>query len=116
MTSITQLIQTISPHIPFSSVASAQAFLNQLSVDDQAALISALYIGRDHIHSNEVRPDYVPHGVPFDRYFVTGPQTKWEIPQSNFAQILHEKNTALQMYYNSFLRCASNYGNSLTTF
>lgn len=105
MTSITDLIDRVSSHIPFRSVEAAQAFLDGYSVDDQAALISALYIGRDHIHDTIIRDDYVPAGWAFDRYFTTGREAKWDIPPRDFARILYEKGTNLPTYFTRFTDC-----------
>ena len=116
MTTITQLIGAATPHIPFASESAAQAFLNQYDTDDQAALISALYIGRDHIHASEIQPGYVPNGIAFDRFFTTGDAQRWLIQPSDFAEILHGKNTNLGGYYEAFLRCAQASGYSLTAF
>lgn len=117
MTSITQLIDSALANASFANEAAAQAFLNGYSVDDQAALISALYIGRDHIHSSEIQSDYVPKGIAFDRFFTTGNPPNWpEINPSSFARILYEKRTSLPTYYNAFLRCARASDYSLETF
>lgn len=105
MADIQQLIGSISSHIPFPDVETAQKFLDQYSIDDQAALISALYIGRDHLYDTQIRPDYVPRNMTFDRYFTVGHASKWDIDPSAFARILFEKNTALDTYYQAFLRC-----------
>ena len=105
MTSITDLIDRVSSHIPFRSTEAAQAFLDGYSVDDQAALISALYIGRDHIHDTVIRDDYVPDGCVFDRYFTTGRAPKWDISPTEFARILYEKGNNLPTYYTRFIDC-----------
>jgi hypothetical protein len=114
MTYITQLIAATTPHIPFANEAAAQAFLNQYGVNDLAALISALYIGRDHIHHSSIQPDYVPSGYALDRFFHTGDASNWLINPSGFAGILHEKNTNLSVYYDAFRRCVP--ASSLTNF
>lgn len=116
MTTISQLIGSASPHIPFANESAAQAFLNQYGTDDQAALISALYIGRSHIHSSEIQPDFVPNGIAFDRFFSTGSPQKWDIEPADFARILYEKNTNLSTYYAAFVRCAQASGYSLAAF
>jgi hypothetical protein len=105
MTNVTQLIASAKQNIPFTNQAAAQGFLNQYGVDDQAALISALYIGRDHIHDSSIRADYVPSGMAFDRFFQTGDASKWLINPSDFARILYEKNTNASVYFDAFLRC-----------
>lgn len=70
MTHIQQLITAADSLIPFQSASTAKAFLNQYSIDDQAALISALYIGRDHLHANQIQSNYIPATIPFDRFFI----------------------------------------------
>lgn len=116
MTNISQLIAAVTPHLPFNNEEAAQAFLVQYNLDDQAALISALYIGRDHIHDSVIQPDYVPSGLAFDRFFVTGNSVKWDIEPSNFARILYEKNTNLTHYFTAFLRCVQASAFPLATF
>lgn len=105
MTNVVELISSVSQHIPFQNGERAQQFLDQYSTDDQAALISALYIGRDHIHDLGIRPDYVPTGWRFDRFFTTGREPKWDIHPNDFARILYEKNTNLHRYYDAFIQC-----------
>lgn len=116
MTSIEQLIAAVAPHIPFASEPAAQAFLNQYSAADQAALISALYIGRDHIHDAQIRPDYLPKSMAFDRFFHTGSAPNWDIPPADFAGILYKKNTMVATYYAAFIRCMRASGFSLNAF
>lgn len=118
MTDIQQLIAAADQFIPFKNSDVAQDFLNKYSTADQAALISALYIGRDHIHSSQLNNDCLNSGIPFDRYFHTGGGNgvRWLINPEEFAQILYEKNTALRTYYQSFLRCATGSNIQLNTF
>ncbi|SAE59398.1 hypothetical protein [Enterobacter kobei] len=118
MTHIQQLINLVDPQIPFKNTSDAQAFLNQYSLDDQAALVTALYVGRDHIHLDTLNSDCFNSGVSFDRYFHTGGGhgIRWLISPSDFATILYEKNTNLRTYYKSFERCANGYGFNLSLF
>ncbi|ENR6005631.1 hypothetical protein ACEWMH_000307 [Citrobacter freundii] len=118
MTYIQQLIAAADPLIPFQNTSDAQMFLQQYSVDDQAALVSALYIGRDHIHSSQLNEDCFNAGIPFDCYFHTGGGhgVRWLINPAEFATILYEKNTSLRTYYQSFVRCANGSGINLATF
>ncbi|MFL1916979.1 hypothetical protein ACJW8B_16530 [Plesiomonas shigelloides] len=107
MTHIVNLINDAVSATPFTLV-SADTFLSQYQVSDQAALISALYIGRDHLHDNEIRDDYVPQSMVFDRYFITGDgNPRWDINPADFARILYEKSTNLGMYFTAFVRCAN---------
>ena len=118
MTHIQQLISAADPLIPFKNEAVASAFLHQYSVDDQAALISALYIGRDHGGANQLNEDCFIEGMPFDRYFHTGGGHGygWLIAPTEFGRILYEKNTNVRTYFHSFVRCASGSGIDLSTF
>ncbi|HGI7029129.1 TPA: hypothetical protein ACJVFL_002457 [Klebsiella aerogenes] len=118
MTHIQQLIAEAAPYIPFQSKSIASSFLQQYSADDQAALVSALYIGRDHIHVSQLNSDCLNSGIPFDRYFHTGGGhgVRWMINPAEFPTILYEKNTALSNYYQSFVRCANGSGIDLSTF
>lgn len=116
MTNIHSLITAATPHIPFSPAA-AQSFLANYDVNDQAALISALYIGRDHYHDDAIQPDYVPEGMVFDRYFHTGGNgSSWFINPAEFAGILYEKNSQLNAYFEAFLKCATASGYNLASF
>ncbi|BCH45787.1 hypothetical protein KAM260_36780 [Klebsiella pneumoniae] len=118
MTDIQQLIAAADPFIPFKDESLASSFLQQYSVDDQAALISALYIGRSHGGANVLNDDCYVEGIPFDRYFHTGGGHGygWSIDPAEFARILYEKNTNLRSYYQSFVRCANGSGIDLSTF
>ncbi|OXS01214.1 hypothetical protein [Shewanella algae] len=77
----------------------ALAFINSLSPKVQTQVIAAIYIGRDHLYADKwnqdimLSTDYIDH-----------------IPQQNFAQIVHEKNSALITYLQSIERCAKNEG------
>lgn len=118
MTHIQQLISQADPLIPFQNSSVADAFLQQYSIDDQAALISALYIGRNHIGANQLNDDCFIEGIPFDRYHQTGGGHgfRWLINPAEFATILYEKNTNLRTYYQSFIRCANGSGVDLNCF
>ena len=82
----------------------AESFIESLDAKQQMQIITAIYIGRDHIHSDHwneekmLSTDYIDH-----------------IPKSNYAQIVFEKNTALINYLNSIERCAANEGFDLNT-
>jgi hypothetical protein len=79
MTDIQQLIRAALAGVPFRSVVNTQAFLNTYSLEDNSALITALIIGRDHIHDDRIRPDYVPDDLSFDRFLHTGSAGIWLI-------------------------------------
>lgn len=110
---IDDLIRDIKPHIPFNSEEIAQKYIDRLDQDDQIALISALYIGRNHIHSDKINDDHI-------EYLLSGEMDRhWEkdnITKNMFARILYEKNTNLTNYYDSFIRCATNSGYDLHNF
>ena len=110
---IQKLIQQIKPHIKFDSEASAQRFLDGYDVSDQMALISALYIGRDHIHAQELREDFL-------KYAKTGELNRtWEektVPPKDYATVLYEKGLNLNTYYDAFLRCMTNSNINLSNF
>src|SRR5690606_54848 len=95
------------PHIPFDSEKTAQQFINQYDEDDRFALVSALYIGRSHIHANEIDDDHI-------KYLRSGELNRfWEkgnIAANEIARILYEKNTNLTIYYEAFKRCTTNSG------
>lgn len=116
MTTINQLIADVSPHIPFANEAGAQSFLNQYNVDDQEALITALYVGRDHIHGSTIQDNYVSQGMTLDRHFMTKNGTSWAIQPAHFARILYEKNSNLNTYYAAFTRSMQGSGYSLNAF
>lgn len=106
MTNIDTLISACDRH-SFDNQAQAQAFLNQYSLDDQAAIVNALYIGRDHIHYNAVRPEdetALMNGE-LNRYYHTGGPMSWDIQPIYFASILHEKNGNKRNYFDAFRRC-----------
>lgn len=89
---------------PPSNLAQAQALLAHYSPDVQMQLIAAIYLGRDHINSTEMRSD-----------------TEWtrraidHIPVEDYAQILFEKASSNMTthYLNSLLRCSKATGYDL---
>lgn len=115
MTHIVDLINSAKPYIPFNQ-NTATSFLGQYSIDDQCALISALYIGRDHIHNNTFNPEMFDISESNARFSHTGCNPNWNIPPDHFPSILDEKNTNLHIYYDSFLRCAGGSNYDLSTF
>ncbi|GAB0149374.1 hypothetical protein McPS_21140 [Marichromatium sp. PS1] len=102
---IDDLINKIRPLIPFGSEQAAQAFIDSLGENDPIALISAMYIGRSHINSNEINDDYkeLLFSGKIDRF--------WDedtVPENEIARVLHEKNKNLNIYYDAFMRCTTN--------
>lgn len=110
---IQKLINNIKPLIPFASEQDANNFLKNYPQDDCYALLTAMYIGRDHIHSNSINPDYdsVISSGSFNRFYHQGTASLSQIPR-----ILYEKNTNLTSYYDSFIRCSTNSGIDLNLF
>lgn len=104
---IDDLIENIRPYIPFRSEQAAQDFINRFEEGDRIALISAMYIGRSHIHSNEIDDDHIKylHSGKMDRYW-----DKDSVPDNEIARVLYEKNTNLTTYYDAFIRCTTNSG------
>ncbi|AEG13591.1 hypothetical protein G3485_22040 [Shewanella baltica] len=102
---IDALIFAIKPHIPFVSEAAAQVFLTQYPDADQSAFITALYIGRSHLHFDELSPDY-KSGL------LSGEINRhWDddtVPAKDRAKVLYEKNSNLTTYYDAFIRCTNN--------
>ncbi|WP_153065927.1 hypothetical protein [Xanthomonas campestris] len=78
-----------------SSVEGAQVFLDTLSPDVQEQLISAIYLGREHIHSTELRDD-----VEISRSYTD------HIGKNEYARILHEKGDNVITYLNKLESCA----------
>ncbi|KAB5625720.1 hypothetical protein F7234_07990 [Pseudomonas putida] len=104
---IDHLISGIVPVLPFASSEDAQAFLSNLEAEDQIALISALYFGRSHLHSDTVNEDYLP-------YLLSGDMNRfWEqgnVVPSDFATVLYEKGSNLVSYYDAFIRATDGSG------
>jgi hypothetical protein len=88
-------IEALQKSAPLT-VVQAEEFVSGLSESVQKQLITSIYIGRDHIHSDVwsddvcLSIDYIDH-----------------IPVEDFAQIVHEKHSALVKYLDSMLRCSS---------
>ncbi len=78
------------------SVADAQAFLDTLPSDVQEQLISAVYLGREHIHCSSLRADMVINRSYTDH-----------ISKGDYARILHEKGQNLITYLDKLESCAT---------
>ncbi|WP_396586375.1 hypothetical protein [Bermanella sp. R86510] len=102
---IDDLIEEIKPRIPFSSEESAQTFIDDFEEDDRIALISAMYIGRSHIHAQEINDDHIEYmrSGKMNRYWEKG-----NVQDNEIARVLYEKNTNLTIYYDAFIRCTTN--------
>ncbi len=108
MAHIDTLIQDIYDEIPFQSETHVSQFLSHYPDDDQAAFISALYIGRSHIHDNSLNHDYQRYlsNYPINRFTETGEPPEFQfISKDDFASIIFGKKSCLTEYFGSFLRC-----------
>ena len=112
MQDIRILIQSAMSQNYFSTPTSSQNYLNNLEPNDQLALITAMYIGRDHFHSDTINDDYL--WMIKDNKF----NRSWhsDIPQADYARMLYEKQTNLPSYYQAFIRCTSNSNFDLSKF
>ncbi|SPX72026.1 Uncharacterised protein [Morganella morganii] len=110
---IQNLINNIKPLIPFSSEQDANNFLKNYTQDDCYALLTAMYIGRDHIHDSVINHNYnsVLSSGSFNRYYHQNTASLNDIPR-----ILYEKNTNLTSYYDSFIRCTMGSNFNLNNF
>jgi hypothetical protein len=84
-------LKSIIPH----SVADAQALLDTLPFDVQEQLISAVYLGREHIHNSNLRDD-----VDINRSYTD------HISKDEYARILCEKGENLIIYLDKLESCA----------
>ncbi len=102
---IDTLINAIRSHIPFGSEQDAQKFINRFEESDRIALISAMYIGRSHIHAQVINDDHINYlrSGEMDRYWEKG-----NVLDGDIARVLYEKNTSLNYYYDAFIRCTTN--------
>lgn len=82
---------------PPASVEDAQAYLNTLSPSVQKQLIAALYIGREHIHSNELRAD-----MEINRSYTDHINSN----DGEYARILYEKGQNGINYLTKLQLCA----------
>lgn len=98
---IYKLVETLSTMPKFPSEAAAQSFLSQYPLSTQAQLISAMYIGRDHLHTDNFSEEAAPHTSRdgLIRYCD-------HIDPKEFARILHEKADNVPHYFQRFDVCA----------
>ncbi len=80
---------------PPQSEAAADAFLRPLSPEVRRRLIAAVYLGRDHLHCNEMRADRDWTQAAID-----------DIPPEDYARILYEKSGSLDTYLGTLVACA----------
>lgn len=88
-------IDKLKSSIP-RSVADAQVFLDTLPSNVQEQLISAVYLGREHIHSSSLRDD-----LEVNRSYTD------HLSKDEYAEILHEKGENLIIYLDKLESCAT---------
>lgn len=96
-------INNLKIHAPLT-LPQATSFMSGFSPKLQQQIIAAIYIGRNHIHSDKWNEDIMLSVDYID-----------DIPYSDFAQIVCDKNTALVNYLVSLERCAKNEGFDLNS-
>ena len=74
----------------------ARDFLETLDDKVQAQLITAVYLGRDHLHSKELRSD-----VSISREHVD------LIDRTSYPKILFEKRGNIPLYFDKLTECAN---------
>ena len=98
-----QTIVACANAAPFQSEAAAQAFLSSISPEAQAQVISAMYIGRNHLHLDQFSDDDAPYVSPAGLIKYCD-----HIEPKEFARILCEKGQSTQTYLQRFILCAKN--------
>ena len=101
--SVYAAINSIKSTIP-TSVEDAQAFLDTLPIDVQEQLISAVYLGREHINTDHLRED-----VDISRSYTA------HIGRDEYARILYEKGENVAHYLERLESCAKASGFDLNT-
>lgn len=96
-------MNTLKASIP-SSPEAAQVFLNTLPSDVQEQLVCAIYLGREHIHSSELRND-----IEISRAYTD------HINKVDFARIIHEKGDNVITYLDKLVACSKASGIDLRT-
>lgn len=91
---IYRAIKAYKASIP-SSVEAAQTFLTTLPPLVQAQLISAIYLGREHIHCSQLRSD-----LPISRSYMM------HIGQDGYAELLFRKGVDAANYLDKLVACA----------
>ncbi len=87
-------IKNLKSNIPSSETA-AQNFLNTLSPEVQEQLISAIYLGREHIHSDTLRAD-----LEINRSYTS------HLGSEIFARIIYEKGQNTVTYLEKLESCS----------
>ncbi|MBJ7265432.1 DUF3775 domain-containing protein [Idiomarina abyssalis] len=92
--SIHSHIDTLKNSVPLNQ-SQADSFLASLSEKEQEQIIAAIYIGRDHLHDQELASGY-----KMDRKIID------HISKAEYGRIIVEKNTAVKQYLDALTRCA----------
>ena len=100
-----QAMNTLKANLP-SSREAAQKFLDTLSPIVQQQLIAAIYRGREHIHSIQLRTE---SDIEMSRSYID------HIGQYEYANILWEKGDNIITYLNKLEQCANASGFDLNT-
>lgn len=83
---------------PISTKATAEAFLDSYTSQEQKQIIAAMYIGRDYLHEKQFKEDHLPSSSVVDH-----------ISQSDYAEILRSKGKEnVVKYLSIFSKCAEN--------
>lgn len=101
--SVTNAINNLKSNVP-SSEAAAAAFLSNLPQGVQEQLISAVYIGREHIHSDKLRDD-----MEISRAYTD------HISKDDYARIIYEKGENIPAYLEKLEQCANASGFDLNS-
>lgn len=100
-----QAMNALKANIP-SSREAAQKFLDHLPLPVQQQLIAAIYLGREHIHSIQLRTD---EDIEMSRSYTD------HIGQDEYPNIIWEKGDNVITYLNKLEECANASGFDLNT-
>lgn len=110
---IDELIRKIKPHLPFETEGNAVIYLANHDESDRIALVSAMYFGRSHLHSQLVNEDHYAllFSGEMNRFW-----QRDDVQDDEIAKVLYQKSENLTEYYNAFLRCIINSGYDLNNY